>query len=508
MVRRGLSLDPVSLSYIHDLTALALVANQVAAAVRGACRLIAVAPDDPGGRRLYALALLHLAEERHAQTWRGPRPWEARFGDAIGAAAAIFSNLIATLPNDPTLRLSFAAARQAQGQWRAATQALRTALVLMPSYVEALNNLGGLAADRIERDEAEVWLVRALAATPDYAEGWNNLASLRLHAGKPRLAASAARQALRCRPGWAEPSWNLALALLTMGELSEGFRLYEARYELADKTGAPRVQRRWHGEALPAGSRIVVRAEQGYGDMLQFARYLAPLRDRGLGVILECQPALAALLSELPEVERVAPLDGPFPNDALQVAIVSLPVLAGTRLESIPARIPYLAAPSDRRVRWHDRLASIRRPRIGLNWHGNPAFNRDRERSPGFAPFRHLLGIAGIRFFGLAREPTAEARTEPSLVHVGPDFADFSDAAACLEELDLVITSDTAIAHLAGALGRPTWLLLHHAPDWRWLESRTDSPWYPSLRLFRQSRPGDWTGVLHAVERSLRAEFP
>jgi len=245
----------------------------------------------------------------------------------------------------------------------------------------------------------------------------------------------------------------------------------------------------------------VVRAEQGYGDMLQFVRYLPLLKERGVAATLECHAPLAPLLAPVPGAMRTVPIGGPFPDGAVQIALMSLPHLMGTRLETIPAEVPYLAAPPDRRARWRERLAAFPRPRIGLNWQGNPAFRRDRERSPGFEPIRPLLDAG--RFLGLVRDRAPDA-SHPNLTHLGPDFADFADTAACLEQLDLVVTSDTAIAHLAGALARPTWLLLHHAPDWRWLEHRTDSPWYPTLRLFRQSTPGDWTSVVTQVADALR----
>ncbi len=504
MLKRAAAQFPAGLATLHDLAALALITEQIVASILWVVRARAVHPADPGLRRLHALGLLRLADVRHHGRWQGPRPWRRADGKGDAELLAALDLLVALAeerPDDPGLHLSLGGAYQALGHLRDAAKAYRRAVALAPAYLEALNNLGTIHADALDRASSEAWLLRSLATSPDYAEGWNNLASTRLHDGRAGAAAKAARQALELHPGWAEPRWNLALAQLAIGDLAQGFAGYESRFGLAEAGIAPTILRRWAGPALPPGPTVAVRAEQGYGDMLQFVRYVPLLRDRGLAPILECHAALVPLMSSVRGLERVLPIGDPFPEGAAQVALLSLPYLMGTRLETIPAEVPYLAAPVERRTRWKERLASLPRPLVGLNWQGNPAFRRDRERSPGFAPIRPLLDLQP--FVGLVRDPGPHDN-HPNLTHLGPDFADFADTAACLEQLDLVITSDTALAHLSGALAKPTWLLLHHAPDWRWLEHRADSPWYPTFRLFRQTKPGDWTTVFQQVAAQFR----
>ncbi len=507
-LRRSAAQSPAGLATLHDLGALSLVTDEIAAAILWVSRARAAHPADSGLRRLLALGLMRLADARHHGRWRGPRPWRRADGkgnDELFAARDLLFALAEEWPDDPGLHLSLGSAYQAIGNVKEASQAYRRALALAPAYLEALNNLGAIHADALDRLSSEAWLLRGLATSPEYAAGWNNLASIRLHDGRAGAAAKAAQQALDLHPGWAEPLWNLALAQLAIGDLVQGFAGYESRFGLAEAGIAPTIPRRWPGPTLPPGPNIVVRAEQGYGDMLQFVRYLPLLRDRGLAPALECHAALMPLLSSVRGIEGVLPIGGPFPEGDVQVALLSLPHLMGTAVGTIPAEVPYLAAPPERRERWRERLASLPRPRIGLNWQGNPAFRRDRERSPGFAPIRPLLDLHA--FIGLVRDPAPD-QNHPNLTHLGPAFTDFADTAACLEQLDLVITSDTALAHLAGALARPTWLLLHHAPDWRWLEHRSDSPWYPTLRLFRQPNPGDWSSVIRQVASNLSGFAP
>jgi hypothetical protein len=209
-------------------------------------------------------------------------------------------------------------------------------------------------------------------------------------------------------------------------------------------------------------------------------------------VTVEAPPALETLFRSL-GVDIVRRGD-PLPAVDVQAPLMSLPHLMGTTLSTIPAEVPYLAAPPERVAAWAERLSRFPRPRIGLNWQGNPAFRRDRERSPGFHAVIPLLDQTPM--LGLVREANPQ-HNHPNLTNLGTLLNDFADTAACLQNLDLVITSDTAIAHLAGALALPTLLLLHHAPDWRWLEHRTDSPWYPSLKLLRQKSPGNWINVVN-----------
>jgi tetratricopeptide (TPR) repeat protein len=506
-LRRRFAHTPQNVDILHNLAAIALDGGDVAIAIRGFLRVLHLHADNLSARYNLSLAALRLATPEHVDAWTGIRPWRRVGGrwlsSDLEAATWHLSQVINTDPGHLAAHLSLGVALQALGRPREARRHDRCALALSPAFVEALNNLGGTHADELDRETAEPWLRRALAVAPSYAEGWNNLASLVLNTGRPGPAIAAAEQALRLRPTWAEPAWNLALAALTLGDYERGWDLYEARWRLADAdpAGAVAPAVLWDGR-LANGHEVVVRAEQGFGDMLQFVRYLPLLAAQGVRVVLECHDALRPLLADAPGVSRTVPI-GDLPAGLPQVPLLSLPRLAQTRLESIPAAVPYLAPPQRYRDRWQRRLSGLPRPIIGLCWQGNPAFRRDIERSPGWVPFRRLLSTQTATFVGMVKAQD-KAPDGADFVQLGPELVDFADSAAAMEEIDLLISSDTSIVHLAGALGRPAWVLLHHAADWRWLRGREDSPWYPSLRLFRQTIPGDWTSVVGRVAEELR----
>jgi hypothetical protein len=263
---------------------------------------------------------------------------------------------------------------------------------------------------------------------------------------------------------------------------------------------------RWDGGDI-AGRAILLHVEQGIGDALQFVRYAPLLAHRGARVIVLCQPPLKRLFMEMDEVSVVA--DGePPPEFDLHLPLMSLPRLFGTTLATIPADTPYLRAdPVDVRA-WNGKLGDKNHFKIGLVWAGNRRHLNDRNRSCALETLAPLAAVSGIRLYSLQKgEAAVETRNAPAtmrLVDLNDELVDFADTAAVITHLDLVITVDTAVAHLAGALARPAWLLLPFAPDWRWMLAREDSPWYPSLRLFRQNQTGDWSGVLTAVMNALR----
>jgi len=266
---------------------------------------------------------------------------------------------------------------------------------------------------------------------------------------------------------------------------------------------------RWDGEPF-AGATLLVTRDQGYGDAIAFARYLPAVKARGGRVILETAPALAPLFAQLTAIDELRVVDEATihadPID-LHIPIWGLPGALRTELDTIPAAVPYLHPAPERRARWRRVLAGTARRRIGIVWAGNPDHRNDHHRSCRLDDFAPLGGIDGVAWFGLqhgaqgARRGCGTLEIEP----LGPRIADFADTAAIVRELDLVITVDTAVAHLAGALGTPVWTLLPYAPDWRWLRERHDSPWYPTMRLFRQPRPGDWAAVIAAVGQALQS---
>ena len=264
----------------------------------------------------------------------------------------------------------------------------------------------------------------------------------------------------------------------------------------------------WDGED-PAGRRILVHAEQGFGDTLQFCRYLPLLAKRGADVVFECPRALKRLVATVDPGVTVVAAGEALPGADFHVPLMTLPLRFGTELESIPADTPYLFADPKGAREWADRLGAGPEPRVGIAWRGSAGFKRDRIRSPGLTTLRPLFDLEGIRFFSLQKDggaaELAESGLEDSLVDITADWSDFAESAAAFAGLDLIIAPDTAAAHLAGALGRPVWVLLPRVAEWRWLERREDSPWYPTARLFRQSNAGDWDEVVARAATELRS---
>jgi hypothetical protein len=313
---------------------------------------------------------------------------------------------------------------------------------------------------------------------------------------------------------------NLALSLLVLGNFARGWDEYVWMWRaLAERW--PRPHRNpyqhldrvtlWSGETF-AGRQLLITLDQGYGDAIQMVRYLPAVKARGGRVILEVRAALVQLFADLPGVDelRVAGDGAMLADDVdldLQVPLLGLPRALATNLTSIPAPIPYLRAQPERVARWRRRLESPARLRVGIVWAGNPGHDSDRRRSVRLEDFVALGGIDGIAWFGLQKGRNEERQSCGSftLDPLGAEIGDFADSAAILAQLDLVIAVDTAIVHLAGAMGKPVWTLLPFAADWRWLLARGDSPWYPTMRLFRQPTAGDWASVFAEVARELRA---
>lgn len=385
---------------------------------------------------------------------------------------------------------------------------LERAVMLAPSEPNFHNNLALalMAAGRIE--EAIAAYDRVLKLAPRQALTWSNLGLARQALNQLPEAISAYREALDIDPGFTRARWNLALALLLTGQFEEGWREYEVRQNILDLGGKE------HKIALPqwderreTSLRIQIQAEQGIGDTLQFARYLPLLEARGIELTLACDLALHPLLRSVPCSSRLIARDAVDPACQAQFPLASLPRYFGTRSDNIPAVIPYLFSDPQRVAQWHARLGPRRGLRVGLVWAGNPAHSNDLNRSIQLLLLEPLLRIPGIDWFALqlgqARAQLLEFPADARPLDVSEHLHDFGDTAALLDVLDLLLTVDTSVAHLAGALGHAAWVLLPFAPDWRWQLEREDSPWYPTLRLYRQRRPGDWGAPLAAVSADL-----
>jgi Flp pilus assembly protein TadD len=416
-------------------------------------------------------------------------------------AAELIGRAIARAPGCAAYHANLGNVLREQGDLPAATASFRRALALRPDFPEAHNNLGTALQELGEPEPALACFRRALALRPDYADALGNLGNALRDLGLAEAAVSCLRQAVRLRPGLAPAHHNLALALLACGEMAEGWQEYEWRWQAPPLAGSQRAWARpqWHGEAAP-GRTLLIHAEQGFGDTLQFCR-LAPLAaSRFARVILEVPPPLVRLVRTLRGVDQVVAAGDALPAFDLQCPMLSLPRALGTTLEGIPATVPYLHADAAEAAVWRARLGGPGL-RVGLAWAGNPRRHLravaavDRRRSLPPELLAPLLAQPGPRFVSLQKDgPPALA--DAKVIDLMAEVHDFAATAALIENLDLVISVDTAVAHLAGALGRPVWLLDRFDSCWRWLGARRDSPWYPTLRRYRQPRWGDWASVV------------
>jgi tetratricopeptide (TPR) repeat protein len=383
----------------------------------------------------------------------------------------------------------------------------REALRLRPDYPSAQLNLGNALRERGRFEQAEVWYLKALQSNPNWAEANNNLSSLLFDLGRPEEAIARYRTALQEKPDYPDAHANLAITLLLAGQFDEGWREYEWRWR-QDKNKPfvrPFRQPQWNGEET--GNRVLLlHAEQGLGDTLQFCRFVPDIA-AGRRVILEVQAPLVPLLSGLPGIEKIVAAGEPLPPFDLHCPLLSIPRVLGTTLETVPAKTPYLRADPQRVSVWRQRVQELDGLRVGLVWAGNQTMTADRRRSVPLECFSLLADMAGVHFVSLQKGPAGAQTPPPGLgLHDWTnDLVDFGDTAALVENLDLIISVDTAVVHLAGALGRPVWLLNRFDRCWRWLQNRDDSPWYPTLRQFRQSHPGDWLGVMHTVRAELQS---
>jgi hypothetical protein len=401
----------------------------------------------------------------------------------------------------------------ARGRHHEALECYDRALVLKPDVPQLLRRRSDALRNLGRFDEAETSLRRAVRLKPDFATAHFDLGNVLYYGlGRPTEAQACYRTALRLRPDMPRVHARLGMALLKAGQFEEGWKEFERRWRVEDVV-PPFCKPLWNGEAI--GDRVLLlftHKDAGFGDTIQFCRYVPQIAAGAPRVVLWVQPSLARLLSRLPGVSEVIALGGEPPSCDLQCAIMRLPWIAGATSASIPAT-PYLTADPADVALWRKRLAGIGGLRVGLCWAGErrPSAGQlswDRRRSISLEMLAPLGQIPGVRFISLQKgQPAIEAASVPhgmELHDFTADLHDFSDTAALIENLDLVISVDTAVAHLAGALHKPTWLLNHSWACWRWLLDRDDSPWYPSLRQFRQTTPWDWDSVISRVRDALQ----
>lgn len=390
-----------------------------------------------------------------------------------------------------------------------AARAQCKAIAANPNFAEAHSNLGNALHALKRFDEAIAAYRRALELNPDYADAWANLGTTLHHSGSFDEAIAALRRAIALSPHHANAHSGLGILLLMRGELGEGWDEYEWRLRSTERKGPRFPEIPWQGESL-TGKHIYVQAEQGFGDTLQFARYLPLLAARAGSVTVRVHQQLLTLLREsLPGVPVLGDRGDPAPYQC-DAVLLSLPRLFKTRLETIPAQVPYLHAPADAVRSWTKRLSGMRGLKVGLVWAGNPEHVNDHRRSVDLKMLAPLFEVGGTSFVSLQVGPrSADLKklkgSKIDIEDIASAFSDFVESGAAVSALDLVITVDTSMAHLAGALGKPVWVLLPDVTDWRWMLNREDNPWYPNMRLFRQRRSQDVTDVIARVAAELKA---
>jgi tetratricopeptide (TPR) repeat protein len=394
-----------------------------------------------------------------------------------------------------------------RGRVPEAAGCFRRALALQPALAEAHNGLGNALKRRGRLEEAAACFGRALAVRPAYADAHHNLGLTLKEQGDPRAAVEAYDRALHHAPDLAEAHFAQGLALLQLGAWPEGWRKCDYRWR---QKSEPAVRLRRYPQPLweggpAAGRTILLWPEQGFGDTIQFVRFAHEMTRLGWKVVLEAQRELARLFTSIPDI-AVVPAGAALPPFDVHFPLLSLPGRLGITLETLPVG-PGLHPAAGAAQAWRERLAEVKGLKIGVNWRGNPHQKRDPWRSMAPALLADCLDRPGLAVISLQKDgrPEELAALAPRglFLDAGPEFQDFADTAALVAALDLVISVDTAILHLAGALGAPAWGLLDFASDWQWLAKRPSSPWYPSVRLFRQARRGDWLSVTQAVRSEL-----
>ncbi|MCC3535373.1 MAG: tetratricopeptide repeat protein [Microcoleus sp. PH2017_25_DOB_D_A] len=435
----------------------------------------------------------------------------------VEQAIAHYEQALAAEPDFVPALINLAVALQEKGELLRALDLYRRALEIQPHSWEAYNNLATVLQEQGNLEEALEYYHKALELLPDFVEAINNLGRTFLEKGAVEDAIACYRRAIHLNPDHASAHLNLSLALLLAGDFANGLAEYEWRWQIKEfKTGhscyltapgntlsAREYRPLWDGSNLQ-GKTVLLHAEQGLGDSLQFIRYVEIVKNRGGRVIVDCYPQLRRLFAMVDGIDLLIVRGEPLPEFDVQVPMLSLPYVLGTRLETIPATTAYLSPPADAEFA----LLPDRNLKVGIVWAGNPKHRKNMQRSCGLSQFLPLLDVSGVTFYSLQKEVLEADRAllnGTPIVDLSPHFGDLADTAAAIAKLDLVITVDTAVAHLAGALGKPVWVLLAFSPDWRWLLEREDSPWYPSARLFRQRERGGWEGVFARVAEALGA---
>jgi tetratricopeptide (TPR) repeat protein len=532
--RKLLARAPRHATALHLLGTIALQTRRYSEAADCLARAMALRPKEAEIRNLLGTAYLQLerlpeaiASLEAALSLRSSYPEaQCTLGAALGKAGRIDEAIAAfraALQSNPGMvqaHFNLAGLLAAQQRKAEAMRHYRAVLRLEPDNAIAHHELGRLLASEGLAADALPHFREAVRLEPSYAEARHNTGIALAVMRRWDEALAHMQETARIEPKSAESHYNLGTVLLLLGRLPEGFEQYEWRWQLdfLKPYVRPFRQRPWRGEDV-AGRVVLLHDEQGLGDALHFCRYVPLLLRRGAEVILEVQPELIRLLELsmgdpklriLPRARSFPGVEG-LPDSDYYAPLMSLPLLFGTSLETIPAEVPYLRADPEREAWWAERLSALPGARVGLVWAGRPSNTQDYVRSITLDRLAPLGDVAGISFVSLQKgEAASQAGAPPrdmALHDFTAELRDLADTAALVSALDLVISVDSAVAHLAGALGKPVWMMNRRHGDWRWMIDREDSPWYPTLRLFHQSSAGDWDTVIARVASELRRRY-
>lgn len=552
---RALAIDSTSCEALKERGQVLYDLGRHEDAIRDYGQALSIAPGDAGVLFLRGVALLNLERlEPALASFNEAIAGSPSFTEALYNSAVILERLdrfeealarcervIALDPHHAKAFANRGNALQSLGRNAAALASYTRALELEPDTIEVLCNQVNALRRLDRRDEALQVCQRALVLDRDYVPAWfgrgrvlqglhryeealasfehvlektpvdevahfqrgNVLTTLRRH----EEAKGAFVQAIEIDPDYIQAHCNLAFLCLSVADFRNGWEEYEWRWRDPQMFGVLRKfeQPRWMGTEPLAGKTILLYSEQGLGDTLQFCRYVPLVKALGATVVLEAQVELKPLLATLAGVDEFVRQGAPLPPFDLHCPLLSLPRAFRTELSTIPCDVPYLQANPVLVAKWRTRLGTSTRPRIGLVWSGNPKHPNDRNRSMSFSELLPLLTDAfeWVSLQKVVRDEDRVALASSTVRHFGDEIADFADTAALLETMDGVLSVDTSVAHLAGALGRPLWVMLPHTPDFRWLLDREDNPWYPQARLFRQTQGGDWTAVFEQLAAAL-----
>lgn len=483
VMRRALAAMPPNATVLANYAAILRALGDLSGALEAARQAVQLDPKQAAVQNNFGLVLMNLARLEEA---------ESAFRRALQCA-----------PRSASTRVNLALTLRKQQRFEDALPLLEEACVLDPGIADAQHELGIVLCHLQRHPEAISAFHRALSLAPNFVRAHANMAVALLEWHQPKEALPYAERSVELEPENSNFRFTLASIQLQLGNFTDGWRNFEARHGLPAIAPRSRPEPLWLGQPLQ-GARILLHAEQGLGDSLQFLRYVPLVAAAGGVVVLDLPRRLHRLAQSLPDVAEITSdfcLSEPC---QWQCPLMSLPFACGTQLETIPRNVPYLHPSQEALAQAEALVWPTRGMRIGVVWSGNPAHKHDGTRSITLAALAPILSLAGAHFYSLQLDADRAELSRYGLIDLAPASGDMDDTAARLAQLDLLLTVDTSVAHLAGALGRPCWMLDRHAGDPRWLMDRSDSPWYPTMKIYRQQHHGDWTSVIASVSEELK----